>query len=92
MTIEDMNKRCKLTNEHEKQDTENEIDDERDDENMKRKFDVHTGSRKVRRTNISLPKLRERATRGNYSVPFDSLFVSGRGRIPCRLFVGRYEK
>ena len=92
MTIDDMTKRCKLTIENEKQDAENEIDDEQDTENMKRKFDTHTGSKKIRRTNLSLSEIRARATRGTYSVPFDSLFGSGLSRIPCPLLVGRYVK
>ena len=58
LTMNDRNKRCQLTIENEKR-VRNEIVDVSDTENLKRKYDVHFGSRKFSRTNILLSEIRK---------------------------------
>ena len=91
LTTNDRSKRCRLTIENEKR-VRNEIVDVSDTENLKRKYDVHFGSRKFSRTNILLSEIRKGVPRGTTLDNFTILHGSGLSRIPCPLLVGRYVK
>ena len=76
LTMDDTNKRCQLTIENKKH-VINEIVDVSDTENLKRKYDVHPGSRKFSRTNISISEIRKGVPRGTTLENFKTLHGSG---------------